>query len=65
MSIDLEWIKLDATLASYLVDVLNRQLGNAERPSFIGPIEVTSLEFGSVAPDVELVDLRGHIPRFP
>lgn len=58
MSIDLEWIKLDATLASYLVDVLNRQLGNAERPSFIGPIEVTSLEFGSVAPDVELVDLR-------
>ena len=58
MSIDLEWIKLDASLASYLVDVLNRQLGNAERPSFIGPIEVTSLEFGSTAPDVELVDLR-------
>ncbi|KAF5331037.1 hypothetical protein D9619_005266 [Psilocybe cf. subviscida] len=58
MSIDLEWIKLDSTLASYLVDVLNRQLGNAERPSFIGPIEVTSLEFGSSAPDVELVDLR-------
>ncbi|KAF8176043.1 mitochondrial distribution and morphology protein 12 [Pholiota molesta] len=58
MSIDLEWIKLDASLASYLVDVLNRQLGSAERPSFIGPIEVTSLEFGSTAPDVELVDLR-------
>ncbi|PPQ91435.1 hypothetical protein CVT25_014323 [Psilocybe cyanescens] len=58
MSIDLEWIKLDATLASYLVDVLNRQLRNAERPSFIGPVEVTSLEFGTTAPDVELVDLR-------
>ncbi|KDR73694.1 hypothetical protein GALMADRAFT_72361 [Galerina marginata CBS 339.88] len=58
MSIDLEWIKLDSSFASYLVDVLNRQLGNAERPSFIGPVEVTSLEFGSVAPDVELVDLR-------
>ena len=58
MSIDLEWVKLDDKLASYLVDVLNRQLGNAERPSFIGPIEVTSLEFGSTAPDVELVDLR-------
>jgi len=58
MSIDLEWIKLDASLASYVVDVLNRQLGNAERPSFIGPIEVISLEFGSAAPDIELVDLR-------
>ncbi|KAG6899809.1 hypothetical protein C0993_006632 [Termitomyces sp. T159_Od127] len=58
MSIDLEWGKLDSSLASYLVDVLNRQLTNAERPSFIGPVEVTSLDFGSAAPDVELVDLR-------
>ncbi|PPQ66187.1 hypothetical protein CVT26_011047 [Gymnopilus dilepis] len=58
MSIDLEWVKLDASLASYLVEVLNKQLRNIERPSFIGPVEVTSLEFGSTAPDVELVDLR-------
>ncbi|PPR07755.1 hypothetical protein CVT24_003706 [Panaeolus cyanescens] len=58
MSIDLEWAKLDSSLASYVVDILNRQLGNAERPSFIGPIEVTSLDFGSAPPDVELVDLR-------
>ncbi|KAF9046308.1 hypothetical protein BJ165DRAFT_1345234 [Panaeolus papilionaceus] len=58
MSIDLEWAKLDASLASYVVDILNRQLGNAERPSFIGPVEVTSLDFGSAPPDVELVDLR-------
>ncbi|KAF8808986.1 hypothetical protein BYT27DRAFT_7095303 [Phlegmacium glaucopus] len=58
MSIDLEWSKLDASLATYLVQVLNRQLGNAERPSFIGPVEVTSLDFGSTSPDVELVDLR-------
>ena len=58
MSIDLEWTKLDASLATYLVDVLNRQLTSAERPSFIGPVEVTSLDFGSASPDVELVDLR-------
>ncbi|KAG6816693.1 hypothetical protein H0H87_003781 [Tephrocybe sp. NHM501043] len=58
MSIDLEWGKLDSSLSSYLVDVLNRQLTNAERPSFIGPIEVISLDFGSTSPDVELVDLR-------
>ena len=58
MSIDLEWSKLDTSLATYLVDVLNKQLGSAERPSFIGPVEVTSLDFGSTPPDVELVDLR-------
>ena len=58
MSIDLEWSKLDGSLATYLVDVLNKQLGNAERPSFIGPVEVTSLDFGSASPVVELVDLR-------
>lgn len=58
MSIDLEWEKLDSSLASYLIDILNRQLANVERPSFIGPVEITSLDFGSAAPDVELVDLR-------
>ncbi|GBE81862.1 Mitochondrial distribution and morphology protein [Sparassis crispa] len=58
MSIDLEWQKLDPSLASSLVDVLNKQLASTPRPSFIGPIEVTSFEFGSTIPDVELVDLR-------
>lgn len=58
MSIDLDWLKLDASLANHLVDLLNRQLDNTERPSFIGPVQVTGLDFGSSAPDVELVDLR-------
>jgi distribution and morphology protein 12 len=58
MSIDLEWDKLDESLSSRLVDVLNRQLANTTRPSFIGPIEVSSLDFGSIAPDIDLVDLR-------
>lgn len=58
MSIDLEWAKLNSSLANYVVEVVNRQLSTAERPSFIGPIEVTSLDFGSAPPDVELVDLR-------
>ncbi|KAG7448277.1 uncharacterized protein BT62DRAFT_891134 [Guyanagaster necrorhizus] len=58
MSIDLEWDKLDSSLSTKLVEILNRQLTSTSRPSFIGPVEVTSLEFGSTAPDVELVDLR-------
>ena len=58
MSIDLEWNRLDPSLADTLVDLLNRQLANTTRPSFIGPIEVTSFDFGANAPDIELVDLR-------
>lgn len=58
MSIDLEWPKLDASLSRTLVDVLNRQLAHTQRPSFIGPVEITGLDFGTHAPDVELVDLR-------
>lgn len=58
MSIELDWEKLDSSLATTLIDLLNRQLSGTSRPSFIGPVQVTSLEFGSAAPDVELVDLR-------
>ncbi|GJE87052.1 mitochondrial distribution and morphology protein [Phanerochaete sordida] len=57
MSIDLDWHRLDHSLSSSLVDLLNRQLATTARPSFIGPVEVTSLEFGTSGPDVELVDL--------
>ena len=64
MSIDLEWSKLDSSLANSLVEVLNRQLQNSPRPSFIGPVEVTSFDFGSQAPDIELVDLRNIHPDF-
>jgi len=58
MSIDLDWLKLDASLADHVVDLLNRQLDSVERPSFIGPVQVVALDFGSNAPDVELIDLR-------
>ena len=58
MSIDLDWNKLDTSLASSLIVILNRQLQSATRPSFIGPVEVTSFDFGSQPPEIELVELR-------
>ncbi|KAH9079307.1 hypothetical protein EDB83DRAFT_2503780 [Lactarius deliciosus] len=58
MSIDLDWNKLDSSLASSLIVILNRQLQSATRPSFIGPVEVTSFDFGSQPPEIELIDLR-------
>ncbi|KAF7322277.1 hypothetical protein HMN09_00005100 [Mycena chlorophos] len=44
--------------ANSLVEMLNRQLKSTPRPSFIGPVEVTSLDIGSAPPEVEPVDLR-------
>ena len=50
---------LDASsLTSHIISVLNTQLSSASRPSFIGPIEITNLDFGSNAPDVEIKDIR-------
>ena len=58
MSIDLDWSNLDASFASSFIGAFNSQLQNIPRPSFIGPIEITSFDFGSQPPDIELVDLR-------
>src|SRR5712671_58360 len=58
MSVDLDWSRLDASFASSLIDLLNKPLQSTPRPSFIGPIEITSFDFGSQPPDIELVDLR-------
>ena len=58
MSIDLDWNKLDASFASSFIDAFNTQLQNILRPSFIGPVEITSFDFGSQSPDVELIDMR-------
>jgi distribution and morphology protein 12 len=64
MSIDLDWDNLTSELANSLVDILNRQLGSVSRPSFIGPIEVLSFDFGNAPPDVEVVDIRNIHPDF-
>lgn len=64
MSVDLDWDNLTSELANSLVEILNRQLSSATRPSFIGPIEVLSFEFGNVPPEVELIDIRNVHPDF-
>lgn len=46
------------SLTTHLISVLNTQLSSASRPSFIGPIEITNLDFGSNAPDIEIKDIR-------
>ncbi|OCF30475.1 mitochondrial distribution and morphology protein 12 [Kwoniella heveanensis BCC8398] len=45
-------------LASSLIQILNAQLSSAKRPSFIGPVTVTSFSFGANGPDLEIKDIR-------
>jgi len=64
MSIELDWSRLDGALSDCVVQVLNRQLAAIARPSFIGPITITSFDFGTVAPIIDLVDVRDVYPEF-
>lgn len=57
MSLDLDWYLLDAQLADSLLAKLNASLSKAPRPDFIGPITLTSLDFGQDAPEVTLTHL--------
>ena len=63
-TIDLDWSSLTPDLAERLVGLLNSALSNVTRPSFIGPISVSSFDFGTAAPDIELVDVRDIYPDF-
>jgi distribution and morphology protein 12 len=62
MSIEIDWNLLSTvtsgqSLADRLLLALNKQLDSASRPSFLGPIEVTEFEFGTIGPDVEIKDV--------
>lgn len=59
MSLDIDWSLLAPTgLSAHLVERLNIALSTAPRPSVIGPISVTGFNFGTIAPEVEIKDIR-------
>ncbi|PWZ00715.1 hypothetical protein BCV70DRAFT_199981 [Testicularia cyperi] len=56
MSLDLDWSLLDDQLASRFLEGINRALeaSASKRPSFLGDIQFTNLQFGTHAPDVTI-----------
>ncbi|KAJ3342451.1 Mitochondrial distribution and morphology protein 12 [Gonapodya sp. JEL0774] len=64
MSLDINWEKLDPSIAESLKEWLNGHFRNIDRPSFIGAIEVRQFDFGSVPPDVIIRDLTDPLPEF-
>lgn len=64
MSIDFDWSALDAELTQSAIDFLASAFASAPRPSFLGPIEVSSFSFGDAQPEVELLDITDVYKEF-
>lgn len=63
MSLDIDWDLLtssdpSSSLSTHLITSLNAHLASASGPSFIGPISVSAFDFGSIAPSIEIRDIR-------
>lgn len=59
MSFEVDWSLLadSHVLADSFIHRLNDALSAASRPSFLGPIQVTEFDFGTVGPDIEIKDI--------
>ncbi len=64
MSFDIDWSKFDVEIADKLKDYLNDHIQTLETPEFLGSLRVDKLDFGTIAPQVEIVDIRDPEPEF-
>ncbi|ORZ13238.1 hypothetical protein BCR42DRAFT_453257 [Absidia repens] len=64
MSFDIDWSKLDDELAGYVQQFLNRHFQAINKPAFIGDIHVTSFDWGTTPPTIEIVDITDPFPEF-
>ncbi|RKP37527.1 hypothetical protein BJ085DRAFT_18457 [Dimargaris cristalligena] len=64
MSLEIFWDKLDSTVARTVQEKLNSQFASMEKPDIIGDLEIAELDFGSVAPHIEILDITDPYPEF-
>ncbi|KAJ1862167.1 Mitochondrial distribution and morphology protein 12 [Coemansia sp. RSA 989] len=65
MSFTIYWEKLDKRVAQTVQAQLNAFFANLQqRPQFLGDLSVESLDFGSVPPYLEILDLTEPFPEF-
>ncbi|KAL4400975.1 Mitochondrial distribution and morphology protein 12 [Malassezia pachydermatis] len=57
MSVDLDWTTLSQPFAEGLCGRLNTLLAKMTLPSFLGPVHVEQMEFGTDVPDVQIVHI--------
>src|SRR3954451_7378853 len=65
MSFDIFWDKLDKQLAQKVQDTINEQFRTtSNKPSFIGDIEISDFDFGTIPPSIEIIDVTDPFPEF-
>ncbi|KAI8094641.1 hypothetical protein BDF21DRAFT_330283 [Thamnidium elegans] len=64
MSVDIDWSKLDDTLAGHVQQFLNKHFQTITKPSFIGDLEVTSFGWGNETPQIEIINITEPFPEF-
>lgn len=64
MSLDIDWSKLDDTLAGHVQQFLNKHFQSITKPSFIGDIQVTAFNWGNEAPQIEITNITEPFPEF-
>ncbi|KAJ3220510.1 Mitochondrial distribution and morphology protein 12 [Clydaea vesicula] len=64
MSFDINWNLLDDKIADSLKEFLNNHLKDLETPEFLGPIRVSTFEFGSEPPSVIIKDITEPLTEF-
>lgn len=57
MSIDINWNLFDKQLSHEIQDKLNQYLDTIENPDFLGKLMITNLDFGTIPPDLEIIDI--------
>lgn len=65
MSFDIFWDKLDKQVAQKVQDIINEQFRTSNnKPSFIGDIEISEFDFGTIPPSIEIIDVTDPFPEF-
>lgn len=64
MSLDVDWSKLDDSLAGKVRDFLNEHFKNITKPSFIGEVEVVGFDWGIEPPQIEITHIGEPFDEF-
>ncbi|KAG2187501.1 hypothetical protein INT44_005190 [Umbelopsis vinacea] len=64
MSVDVDWSKLDDSLAEKVKAFLNEHFQKITKPSFIGEIQVVKFDWGTEPPQIEITHITEPLDEF-
>jgi distribution and morphology protein 12 len=64
MSVDVDWSKLDDSLAEKVKEFLNEHFKKITKPSFIGEVQVVNFDWGTEPPQIEITHITEPFDEF-